>query len=109
MRHAFVALLALGSGAIPAFALLHGAGNGILTIARGAVPLAIWGPVNYGYRLGILAAPSRIGQAAAPVLFGLLIDAFGPWTLLFSVGLGLISLAAFSMVGASGRLPASAE
>jgi predicted MFS family arabinose efflux permease len=108
LHPAGVALLALGAGAIPAFALLHGAGNGILTIARGAVPLAIWGPVNYGYRLGILAAPSRIGQAAAPVLFGLLIDAFGAWTLLFSAGLGLISFAAFFMVGASGRLPASA-
>ncbi len=98
-----VAALALGTGAIPAFALLHGGGNGILTISRGAVPLAIYGPVNYGYRLGLLAAPSRIGQAAAPLLFGLLIDAFGANALLFSAGLGLAALGAFCLAGASNR------
>ena len=53
-------LLAFGAGAVPAFALLRGAGNGILTIARGSVPLALYGPVNYGCRLGILGAPSRM-------------------------------------------------
>jgi predicted MFS family arabinose efflux permease len=98
-----VALLALGPAAIPAFALLHGGGNGVLTIARGSVPLAIYGPANYGYRLGLLAAPSRIGQAGAPLLFGLLIDAWGAKALLFSAALGLASLAAFHMAGASSR------
>ena len=34
----------LGDGAATAFALLHGARNGILTIARGTLPLAIFGP-----------------------------------------------------------------
>ena len=55
-----------GGGAAAAFALLHGAGNGVLTIARGTVPLAIFGPENYAYRLGVLGAPSRICQALAP-------------------------------------------
>jgi hypothetical protein len=54
-----------GGGAAAAFALLHGAGNGILTIARGTLPLAIFGPENY-------AAPSRICQALAPLGLGLL-------------------------------------
>ena len=39
------------------FTILHGAGSGILTIARGTVPLAMFGPENYGYRLGLLGAP----------------------------------------------------
>jgi hypothetical protein len=43
-----------GGGAAAAFALLHGAGNGILTIARGTLPLAIFGPENYAYRLGLI-------------------------------------------------------
>jgi hypothetical protein len=34
-----------GPGAVMAFAVLHGAGNGPFTIARGAVPLAIFGPI----------------------------------------------------------------
>ena len=79
-----VGLLALGPDAILAFALLHGAGNGILTIARGSVPLAIYGPVNYGYRLGILGAPSRMAQAGAPLVFGVLIDVFGAGAFFFS-------------------------
>jgi hypothetical protein len=94
-------LLALGAAAVPAFALLHGAGNGILTIARGTVPLAIYGPVNYGYRLGILGAPARIAQAAAPLLFGLLIDAFGAGALVFSAALGASTFCAFCMIGTS--------
>ena len=66
-----------GGGAAAAFALLHGAGNGILTIARGTLPLAIFGPENYAYRLGLIGAPSRICQALAPVGFGLLDRANG--------------------------------
>jgi predicted MFS family arabinose efflux permease len=91
-------VLTLGAGAVPAFALLHGAGNGILTIARGSVPLALYGPVNYGYRLGILGAPSRVAQAAAPLLFGVLIDEFGAGAFFFSAALGLAALAALCMV-----------
>jgi hypothetical protein len=51
--------------------MLHGAGNGILTIARGTLPLAIFGPENYAYRLGLIGAPSRIAQAVAPLAFSL--------------------------------------
>ncbi len=58
-----VGILALaGGGAAGVFALFHGAGNGILTIARGTLPLAIFGPENYGYRLGLLGAPARMAQ-----------------------------------------------
>ncbi len=86
------ALLLAGGGwlAMP-FTLLHGAGNGILTIARGTVPLAVFGPDNYGYRLGLIGAPARILQAGAPIGFGLLIDRFGANALLFS---SLVCLAA---------------
>jgi hypothetical protein len=56
-----------GGGAAAAFALLNGAGNGILTIACGTLPLAIFGPENYAYRLGLIGAPSRIAQALAPL------------------------------------------
>jgi hypothetical protein len=57
-----------------AFTVLHGAGSGFLTIARGNVPLAMFGPDNYGHRLGLLGAPSRVAMAAAPLLFGVLIE-----------------------------------
>jgi hypothetical protein len=87
------AMLALiGPAAASAFALVHGAGNGILTIARGTVPLAIFGAENYGYRLGLLGAPARIAQACAPLLFGLLIERTGAGALAISAG---FSIAAF--------------
>jgi hypothetical protein len=93
---AAVVLLVIGPAAACAFAILHGAGNGVLTIARGTVPLAVFGPENYGYRLGLLGAPARVAQAFAPFLFGILIDAIGIWTLAVTAGIGLAALAAFA-------------
>jgi predicted MFS family arabinose efflux permease len=78
----------------PAFALLYGAGNGILTIARGTLPLAIFGPENYAYRLGLIGAPSRICQALAPLAFGLLIEPMGRWVVVVSASLSLAALVA---------------
>jgi hypothetical protein len=88
-----------GGGAAVAFALLHGAGNGILTIARGTLPLAIFGPENYGYRLGLLGAPSRICQALAPLGFGLLIEPLGGRVLMVSSLLSLSALGALLLLG----------
>ena len=93
---AIVALM--GGGAAGVFAVFHGAGNGILTIARGTLPLAIFGPENYGYRLGIIGAPARMAQAAAPLAFGLLIDAMGSRILIVSSALSLSALAALLLL-----------
>jgi MFS family permease len=87
-----------GGGAASVFAIFHGAGNGILTIARGTLPLAIFGPENYGYRLGIVGAPARMAQAAAPLLFGLLIDAMGSRVLIVSSALSLAALLALFLL-----------
>jgi hypothetical protein len=75
-------------------AIFHGAGNGILTIARGTLPLAIFGPENYGYRLGLIGAPARMAQAAAPLAFGLLIERMGSRILIVSSALSLAALLA---------------
>jgi hypothetical protein len=82
-----------GVAASGLFTILHGAGSGMLTIARGTVPLAMFGPENYGYRLGLLGAPSRFMMAAAPVLFGILIDLYGAGALMVSSALSLAALA----------------
>ena len=87
-----------GGGAAAAFALLHGAGNGILTIARGTLPLAIFGPENYGYRLGVIGAPSRICQALAPLAFGLLIEPMGRGVVIISACLSLSALIALMLL-----------
>ena len=84
---AFIALF--GVPGIVAFALLHGAGNGMITIAKGTLPLALFGPEGYGRRSGLLSAPARTLQSAAPFLFGLLLDRVGIAALGLSAGLCL--------------------
>ena len=56
------------------------------------VPLAMFGPENYGYRLGLLGAPSRVAMAAAPLLFGMLIERYGVGALVCSSALSLAAL-----------------
>jgi MFS family permease len=97
-------LLAFGAPGVALFALVHGAGNGMITIAKGTLPLALFGPLGYGRRSGVLAAPARLAQSAAPFLFGLLMDRFGAGAVLLSAGLSLA--AAVSLFGL--RAPASA-
>jgi len=82
-----------GGGIIAgAFSTLHGLGNGIITIARGTVPLSLFGPQSYGYRLGVIGAPARILQAFAPLVFALMIDRWGSGVLIVSTALMLGAL-----------------
>jgi hypothetical protein len=65
----------------------------MITIARGTLPLAIFGPAGYGLRTGLLSAPGRLAVSAAPFLFGLLLDRFGTPAILLTVGLNLAAFA----------------
>ena len=87
--------------AVLPFVLLHGLGNGLLTIVRGTLPLAIFGATGYGARQGWIALPGRIVGALSPWLFGLAIEGWGVNALWLSAGLGL---AAFGLLLAL-RLP----
>ena len=88
-----VLLLALG-GPLGGwlFAVMHGMGNGILTIAKGTLPLVVFGAAGYGERQGWLMAPARVAQAFAPVLFGLAMARWGGHALWLTAGLGVIAL-----------------
>lgn len=88
----------LGPAGIAPFAVLHGAGNGLITIARGTLPLAIFGPHGYGLRTGILAAPARIALSAAPFLFGLLLDRIGAAAILLSAGVSVAAAASLLLL-----------
>jgi len=88
-----LALGLFGPFGVAAFALLHGAGNGMITIAKGTLPLAIFGPHGFGLRSGVLSAPARITQSAAPFLFGLLLDSVGVGAVALSAGLMLAAFA----------------
>lgn len=94
-------LLVLGAPAAVAFAVLHGAGNGILTIANGTLPLVLFGPRGYAQRQGLLMVPGRIMQALAPWLFGICLARWGVGALWLSSALGLAAFAALLGLSAS--------
>jgi hypothetical protein len=48
--------------------VLYGAGNGIKTIVKGTLPLALFGPSGYASLMGRLAMPTLLAQAVAPAL-----------------------------------------
>jgi MFS family permease len=82
---ASVSLVAAGlaalwiGGPIVALALvLYGAGIGLESIARGTLPLALFGPDRYPVVMGRIAMPSLVAQAAAPSIGAALLQTGGP-------------------------------
>lgn len=74
------------------FTLLHGFGTGLMTIIKGTLPLALFGPAGFGRRAGWLEAPSRVAQAGAPLAFGVGVERLGGHVLWISGGIALLGL-----------------
>jgi hypothetical protein len=73
-------LLLTGTGSLPmvvAFTLLMGASQGVITIVRGAVPLALFGAKGYGAVLGVIATPILVVNSASPTVFAWIVDRWG--------------------------------
>ena len=96
-------LLAGPVGALP-FVVLHGMGNGLLTIVRGTLPLALFGAQGYGARQGWIALPGRLVGALAPWLLGLVMARWGVAALWLTATLALAALGTLLLL----HLPASA-
>jgi len=95
---AFLLLAALGLSApvAAAFAIMFGITNGLMTIARGTVPLALFGAAGYGSLIGRIAGPSLLIQAAAPLVIAFAAErASDPAALAVVAGVGAIALLAF--------------
>ena len=95
-----VLLMAQGNwSAVLTFTLLMGAAQGVITIVRGAVPLALFGTQGYGAVLGLIATPTIVVNATAPTLFALIIEHWGwraaEWTLLI---IGIVSCIAMELM-----------
>lgn len=88
---ALVLLAAPGSmAAALAFAALFGAGQGLSSIVRGSVPLALFGPAGFGALLGRLASVRQVAAALAPVAFALALARLGTgWALGAAVAVGV--------------------
>ncbi len=83
---AFMALIGGGSFiAGTPFSLGQGASNGLVTIARGAAPLEVFGAKGYGALIGTMTAPALAASAVAPVLHAAIIDHWGHAAALWSM------------------------
>ena len=78
--------------------VIHGAGNGVMTIAIGTLPLALFGAAGYGLRQGLLMAPARLFSASAPFVFDLLLARYGTSALAVTSGLGLAAFAVLMLL-----------
>ncbi|MFI5011778.1 MAG: MFS transporter [Hyphomicrobiales bacterium] len=65
------------------FALVYGAGNGLMTITRGTLPLVLFEPREYGAVVGRLLAPSFLLSAAAPLAYAALVENLGEQAALY--------------------------
>ena len=99
-----VLLLIGGVGWALPFVVIHGLGNGLLTIVRGTLPLALFGAQGYGARQGLISLPGRLLGALSPWLMGLAIERWGAGALWLTTASGLAALLTLLLM----RLPAGA-
>ncbi len=102
MLVASFALLWLFGFSTPAavlFAVMFGVANGLITIARGAVPLALFGPVGYGRIIGRIARPALVITAVAPVVIAAVAErASDPVALAVAAGFAVVALICFLLI-----------
>ncbi len=72
-----LALLLIDLPVVAAAVVVYGAGYGVTWIARGTLPLALFGPERYPVLIGRLALPSIIAPALAPAAGALMIERIG--------------------------------
>lgn len=96
-----------GHASIPVaivFVLALGLSNGLMTIARGTVALALFGPVGYGATMGRLTVPTLVARAAGPFLFAVAVELLGVRaTVLAGLALALLGCVGMEMVASIER------
>ena len=93
---AMLALLGISAATAAAFALMFGGANGLVTITRGAVPLALFGASGYGRLIGRLAGPFLLMQSAAPLVMAFVVERTSdPAALALAAGFAAVALVCF--------------
>ena len=109
VARASVALLLAGFGLLAtvgisaptaaAFALMFGAANGLITITRGALPLALFGAEGYGRTIGRISGPWLVMQSAAPLVMAFVAERASDATALaLAAGFAFVALACFAAI-----------
>jgi MFS family permease len=96
---ALMAWLGVSPLVAAAFMVMFGTANGLITIARGAVPLVLFGPVGYGALIGRIAGPWLVMQAIAPLVLAFVAErASDPAALVLVASLALVSFACLAIL-----------
>jgi hypothetical protein len=96
---ALMAVLGLSPAIAALFAVMFGAANGLLTIARGTVPLALFGAAGYGRTIGRIAGPFLIMQAVAPLALAFAVERLSDIAALaVTAGFALVALACLMLI-----------
>jgi MFS family permease len=97
-------LLFGGAHAVAVGLVVYGAGNGLTSIVRGTLPLALFGAEGYATLMGRLGRPLMIAFALAPSLAALILDRYGATaTILALASLGVANLAVAVMLARLAR------
>jgi hypothetical protein len=94
-----IAMFGFSAPVAAAFMVMFGMGNGLITIARGTVPLALFGPAGYGFLIGRIARPVLLMQASAPLVLAFVAERTSDAAVLMVVaGLALVAFGCFAVV-----------
>jgi hypothetical protein len=103
---ALIALFGLPVAIAATFMVMFGMTNGLITIARGAVPLALFGAAGYGHLMGRIGGPFLVMQAIAPLVLAFVAERASDQAVLAVVaGFALISFVGLAAI----RKPANSE
>jgi MFS family permease len=99
-----LALAGLSIAAAATFAVMFGMANGLITIARGAVPLALFGAAGYGHLIGRIGRTALAMQAIAPLVLAFVAErGSDPAVLAVVAALAAISFVAFALIRRPGN------
>lgn len=82
-----VVLLVAGTPLVWLAVITYGAGNGLWSIARGAMPLALFGPSGHATLISRFALFGLLAQAMSPSIAAVVLDRFGSDTVLSMLAL----------------------
>jgi hypothetical protein len=108
MAVAFAMLAFAGPSVLVAglFCVAFGAANGVMTIARGSLPLLMFGPEGYGRVIGRIARPALFVQASAPFVVAAAVERFSDAAVI-EVGMvaALIGVGCFMLIKPPRAMP----
>jgi hypothetical protein len=100
------ALLTLGGPGGGVMAVGQGAGNGMLAVAKGVLPLSLYGPRNYAYRSALIGRPALFAQILGPAVFAVALERSATLAI---VGTSTLCLVMFAMTFGLARPRSTAQ